>query len=527
MYYEEKYTPEQILTYLRKSRSDDPDLSVEEVLQKHEAILSDWANRNLDSPVPESNIYREVVSGETIEGRPEVQKLLQRIEDPRIKAVLVVEVQRLSRGDLEDCGRIIKLFRFTNTKVITPMKTYDLTDEYDRDAFERELKRGNDYLEYYKKIQSRGKQQSVRSGNYIGSVPPYGYEKIYIPEGRKKIPTLRIKESEAEVVRLVFDMYGNQGIGLVNIANKLNELKIRPPKGDYWTYSTLVGMIQNIHYIGKIKWNRRKHVSVVRDQEVFVTRPQNGDYLIFDGKHEAIVEESLFQRVQELREKSSRMSYKERPLVNPLASLLYCECGSVLQLRTYKQTGGNRSAPRFTCRNQTNCNNGSVLYSELIEELCKVLEGQIENFRICMNSGETAAKKQQEQTHALLTRRLQELERKEISLWDKYAEDGMPKEIFEKLKDKVTSEKEEVSSSLRKLEEHPFIDYSERIITFTRALEMLRDDTVAVELKNLFLKNCIDRITYSRKRPKRERSDIVNVKGWSSPAFILDISLKI
>ena len=63
MYYEEKYEPEQILIYLRKSRSDDPLLSLEEVLQKHEAILMDWASRNLDSPIPESNIYREVVSG--------------------------------------------------------------------------------------------------------------------------------------------------------------------------------------------------------------------------------------------------------------------------------------------------------------------------------------------------------------------------------------------------------------------------------------------------------------------------------
>ena len=527
MYYEEKYQPEQILTYLRKSRSDDPYLSVEEVLQKHEAILADWAERNLDAPVPECNIYREVVSGETIEGRPEVQKLLQRIEDPRIKAVLVVEVQRLSRGDLEDCGRIIKLFRFTNTKVITPMKTYDLADEYDRDAFERELKRGNDYLEYYKKIQTRGKQQSVRSGNYIGSVPPYGYEKIFITEGKKKVPTLQVRESEAEVVRLIFDMYGNQGIGLVNIANKLNEMKVRPPKGEYWTYHTLIGMIQNVHYIGKIKWNQRKQVSVVKDQEVITTRPKNREYLIFDGKHEAIVEESLFHRVQELREKSSRISYRERPLVNPLASLLYCKCGNALQLRTYKQTSGKYSAPRFTCRNQTNCNSGSVLYSELIDELCNALEEQIENFRICMNSGETAARKRQEQTQALLVKRLRELEQKELSLWDKYTEDGMPKEIFEKLKDKVASEKEEVALSLKKLEEHPAIDYSERIITFTRALEMLRDDTVSIEIKNLFLKNCIDRITYSRERPKREHGGIVTVKGWASPAFILDISLRI
>ena len=74
------FLPEEVLEYLRKSRSDDPMLSVEEVLEKHETILKEWADRNLDTPIPDDNIYREVVSGETIEGRPEMRKLLKRIE---------------------------------------------------------------------------------------------------------------------------------------------------------------------------------------------------------------------------------------------------------------------------------------------------------------------------------------------------------------------------------------------------------------------------------------------------------------
>lgn len=96
----------------------------------------------LPGPVPEENIFREVVSGETIKDRPEFLKLLRLIESPDIKAILVVEVQRLSRGDLEDAGRLMKILRFTHTQVITPHKIYDLEDEYDRDFFERELKRG-------------------------------------------------------------------------------------------------------------------------------------------------------------------------------------------------------------------------------------------------------------------------------------------------------------------------------------------------------------------------------------------------
>ena len=188
MYYQpyQHLKPEEVLNYLRKSRSDDPNLTVEEVLAKHETILDEWCERFIDGKVPEENKYREVVSGETIDDRPEMLKLLKKIESPRYKAVAVVEVQRLSRGDLEDAGRLIKLLRYTNTLVITPQKTYDLRDEYDRDAFERELKRGNEFLEYQKKIMSRGTMLSVSQGNYVGSIAPYGYEKTWVMDGKRK-----------------------------------------------------------------------------------------------------------------------------------------------------------------------------------------------------------------------------------------------------------------------------------------------------------------------------------------------------
>ena len=244
--------PDEILAYLRKSRADDPLLSVEEVLAKHEQILDEWAERNLGTKIPEENKYREVVSGETIADRPEVQKLLKQIESPKVKAILIVEVQRLSRGDLEDAGRLIKLLRYTNTLVITPQKIYDLRDEYDRDAFERELKRGNEYLEYQKKIMGRGKLLSVSQGNYVGSRPPYGYDKIWITEGKRKCPTLAINEEQANVVRMIFDMYVNQDMGRPSICYRLDELGIKPPMGERWSPAALKDMLENVHYLGKV-----------------------------------------------------------------------------------------------------------------------------------------------------------------------------------------------------------------------------------------------------------------------------------
>ena len=69
-----------IIIYLRKSRSDSQYESIEEVLAKHETQLQDYMMRTTGGYIPEENIYREVVSGETIIDRPMMIKLLSEIE---------------------------------------------------------------------------------------------------------------------------------------------------------------------------------------------------------------------------------------------------------------------------------------------------------------------------------------------------------------------------------------------------------------------------------------------------------------
>ena len=258
-------TPEEVLDYLRKSQSDDPLLTVEEVLANHEKILDEWAERHLGARVPEHNKFREIVSGETMKERPGIQKVLRMIESPKYKAVAVVEPQRLTRGDGEEIGRLMKIFKFTGTLVITPQRVYDLRDEYDWDALKRELERGNDYLNYTKKILNRGRLLSVAAGNYIGNVPPYGYDKHSVMDGKKKCPTLKINEEQADVVRMIFDMYVNKDMGATNICHYLDSLKVKPPKGKLWSPPAVTKMLDNIHYIGKVRWNFRKTVNVVEE----------------------------------------------------------------------------------------------------------------------------------------------------------------------------------------------------------------------------------------------------------------------
>ena len=541
-------TIENVLVYLRKSRSDDPLLSVEETLAKHEKILDEWTERHFGVAVPDTQKYREVASGETIQERPAIQRVMRMVEEPKYMAILAVDVQRLSRGDLEDAGRIMKLLRYTNTLVITPDMVFDLNDEYDRDRFKRELERGNDYLEYTKKIMNRGRLLSVSQGNYIGNVAPYGYDKDWVMDGKRKCPTLKINPEQAEVVRMIFDMYVTQDMGAHNICHALDAFGIKPPRGEHWSPYSIRTILTNIHYLGKVKWYNRKTVNVVENGEIRQTRPRTNadDVLIYDGKHPAIITEDMFNAAREKMGRNHRTKSTTK-VRNPLASLLFCQCGRAMSLRTYTSHNG---APRLLCDGQVHCGTGSCLYDEIIERVIVSLEQSIADFEIKLNSDGNEADKLHEKMVKGLEKRLKDLEAKEVSMWESQAhpdpEQRMPQHIFKQLNDKLLAEKEEVKKALQKAyETMPTpIDYEEKILLFKDALDALKNPNVDAQTKNTLLKRCIERIEYNRAKPERTKSQLemyydkerkrtftrspLKVGGnWTSPQIELDIKLRV
>ena len=524
-----KLSPSEVLVYLRRSRSDDPNMTVDEVLQMHEALLRGWIEQNLDGDIPEENWHREVVSGETISERPEFLKILKKMESPSKKAILCVECSRLSRGDMEDCGRLIKLLRYTNTMVIVQQqnKFFDLRDEFDREAFEREIKHSNYYLEYSKKLMRRGLDYVVSVGGYVASIPPYGYSKIRVPMGKKKIPTLEIAEDKAKVVRMIFDWYVNENIGYRTIAERLNSMGIKPMKANHWNMQSVKKIIENEHYLGKIRYYAHKIEYVVEDLTVTKKKVAVDDYQLFDGMHEAIIDEETFNRAKAKQDSKPRC-HKAQELRNPLASVLYCKCGYAM---TYRLSHG---IPRYNCPEQTRCKNASIDASILMDMICDALKKNIEDFNIEMVSSNDDIIKRQEEKISYIEKKLKDIEYHEMSLWQKYTEEGMPKSIFENLKAKYESDREHFERELEKaISETPQrIDYEGRIVALHSAIDGIRNEDVSVETKNNLVKSCVERITYSRQGSvrvmKKDRENGQNYKrGWMQNEPQIEVTLTI
>lgn len=372
--------------YLRKSRADmEAEAHGEgETLARHEKLLLETAKKGHYTV---TQIYREIVSGETIASRPVVQHLLQEVEAGMWEGVLVVEVERLARGDTIDQGVMAQAFKYSGTKIITPMKVYNPANEFDEEYFEFGLFMSRREYKTINRRLVRGRIASAKEGKWVSGVAPYGYERVRI-KGDKGW-TLAPVESEADIVRFLFRLYTSgeeaadgsiQQVGTYSLALRLDKMGVAPPKSaQCWNDRTIQAMLKNPVYIGKVRWNvnKSKKKIVNNTVEVEYYKSPAEDIILVDGLHPAIVDEAVFQKAQELMKRSGPPPVpKNESVRNPLAGLIRCgRCGRSIVLRP------NKSCGMLYCPNRA-CNNVGSKYDIVEERLLQALSDWLSSYRL-------------------------------------------------------------------------------------------------------------------------------------------------
>lgn len=487
---------ENVLIYLRKSRQDNESETVEEVLERHEKQLQEYAIKTFGHAIQEENIYREVVSGETIDNRPQVKAMFDRMQREDVKGVLVIEPQRLTRGDLYECGLVVHTFRYSKTLVITPTKTYDLEDKYDRKFFEMELTRGNDYLEYTKEILMRGRAHSAHEGKYISSVPPYGYDRLKLDKGY----TLAINEKEAELVRLAFHLYANEGLGANTICQRLNALGAVPRKAKRFSPTAVRQLLRNEVYIGKIKWGHKKVVTVMENGKIVKKRPRNYDYEVIEGLHKAIIDEELFKKAQEQRGRMTKEKV-DTELRNIFAGLIKCKkCGGAIAMRTHRHNGVKTRADRYYCRSGVYCTNIGSDVEIVNEAIIQTLKNYLEDFKVKLENNDDSIMRNHQKIIMNLEKELDEIETRQEQLYD-FLEKGLyTPDVFMVRNDKLKVEREETKEALKNAKQNvPDVkEYEQKYYSLFQALSAIDDPNISAKTKNKLLKEVIDVIYYEK-----------------------------
>lgn len=322
--------------YLRKSRSDSQlEANGIDVLETHYNTLIRLA-KSMNLSI--GKIYREVVSGDSISARPEMQHLLREVESGMYSGVLVMEIERLARGDTIDQGTVQRSFQYSDTKIITPTKIYDPKNEFDQEYFEFGLFMSRREYQTIKRRMRAGVDASVRDGKWPFNKAPYGYKTVKL-SGSKGF-SLEIIEEEAYIVRLVYALFtGPDRIGISMIRNYLDDHSIPTRSGRPWSPATIRDMLRNPVYDKKVSIGKTRSVTRIKDGIPEKIRPRHAEYDIYEGLHERMIEHDVWIEAQSYLGKGKKKLPELYSVKNPLAGLVRCsKCGSVMIRRPKRNT---------------------------------------------------------------------------------------------------------------------------------------------------------------------------------------------
>ena len=373
--------------YVRKSRADaDAEARGEgETLTRHINTLLEYAKkRKLDV----TQIHREIVSGETIAARPVMQQLLTEVEQGLWDGVLVMEVERLARGDTIDQGIVAQTFKYSNTKIITPLKDYNPNDEFDEEYFEFGLFMSRrEYKTINRRLQ-RGRIASVKEGKWVGNKAPYGYERVKIPNDKGY--TLSPIQPEADIVKLIFELYtvgekqtngSYEHIGVARIVRKLNGMGVKPRFAEHWSPASVRDMMRNPVYAGKVRWNSRATKKGMIDGKIEHTRRRvpNSECIVVKGLHPPLISEETFEIAQDYLNKNRKRPLGEKGrITNPLAGIVVCaKCGHRMVRRPY-----DGKTPATLMCHDTACDNVSSYCDAVEQRILDALKEWVEGYRV-------------------------------------------------------------------------------------------------------------------------------------------------
>ena len=424
--------------YLRKSRAEEGQ-STEEVLAKHRAALGELADR-LGLSV--DGIYEEVASGEKLYARPEMLKLLERVRSGDVDAVLCMDIDRLGRGGMADQGTIFDAFRDAGTLIITPEKTFDLTNDVDIEMTEFKAFFARAEWRAIRKRMRRGLMQTIESGGYTANAP-YGYRQCRIG----KLPSLEIVEDEAKFVRYIYEQYLS-GVGAQTIAQELNAMGSHPRRGAEWNRNTVRHILRNPTFAGKVAWNRVKHFrpgSHGKDKHHVVYTPED-EWILVDGVHEAIIPWEHWQEAQKRRKARYIPPSNTGQRANPFAGVILCsQCGHNMQ-----RMGNNKGEPYLLCT-MKGCSAGAKF--EYVEErMVELLRDELDVLQVRIARGEGPDLSTLEAALASTQRELEKIVARIPRLYE-FLEDGTyDRATFRSRLDAAEAEKAAISERLSELE---------------------------------------------------------------------------
>jgi site-specific DNA recombinase len=291
-------------------------------------------------------LYEDRDTGTSIQARPEIQKMLLDAENKKFDTVIFASLSRFSRDAYDAIDLKRRFVNFHKIRLISVEDAYDsliLDDEF---RFQIISSVNQKLSEQLSDSSKRGIRGSAIRGNFIGSIPPYGYVKQIINHKKTLVP----HEFQSKVVQKIFDLYVNKQMGEKAITNLLNGgsggIPIPSYKDGLWGVTSVQRILQNEVYTGRIVFGKYEMKKVYNDihnmhdrtSKLFRRRSEEWERNDYQT-HEALISDERFAKAQELRFlRGGGKRGGRKDFVNVFAKFIFCKhCGSAMVTMSSKK----------------------------------------------------------------------------------------------------------------------------------------------------------------------------------------------
>lgn len=472
--------------YIRVSTHSQEELSPD----AQRRLLLEYASNN-NILISNAHIYEEDgISGRKADKRPKFQDMIAHAKSKEhpFDVILVWKFSRFARNQEESIVYKSMLKR-DHVDVIS------ISEPMVDGPFGSLIERIIEWMDEYYSIRLpgevfRGMSENAMCGKYQ-SRPPLGYRIEHHGEAPVIVP------EEAAIVRMIFDLYTNEGKGMFDIAKHLNALGYQTTRKKPFERRSVEYILKNECYTGKTVWNRHHNA----DNAI----KEASEWIIADGRHEAIISPEQFQKAQ-MRCLAEYHPKKQRPASTCrhwLSGIVKCSsCGRTLSTSVHTDRRYGRQYINFQCYGfmKGKCQvshqiSEKRLVPQILEGFEHVITSGIVNFRVLKPNNSAA-------DDSLLRKRLSDIEKKEDRIKQAYRNGIDTIEEYRENKRILSNERNAILKQLDDLSEKKKVTKSNArklmLDKIENVYEIIQDDTLPMPVRNEAAKSILEKIVFDR-----------------------------
>ena len=319
----------------------------------------------------------EGISGTSTKKRDSFNRMIADAKAGRFDFIITKEISRFSRSTLDSIQYTQELLEHD----VGVLFQNDNINTLDSDSEFRLVVMAGVAQDEVRKLSERlkfGFRQAIKNGHVLGNDKLWGYD--------KKDCVLTINEEEARAVRLIFDLYANQQMGIRRISQTLYDEGFTSRKGNAFNVLTIRHILCNPKYKGWYCANKSQTVDYRSKRKVFL---EESEWVMYpDSSIPAIVSEELWDRANALYKRRSEQAMSHQSAAEfhnryPYSGKIICEeHGTGFHRQVLKSAKGEKEV--WQCRVYRNrgraaCSAPQLRTTELDQIMAQIFEELAQN----------------------------------------------------------------------------------------------------------------------------------------------------